>query len=153
LNRSARKAGRRALAAILKAQRGARNVPFLAVTRLIRCATHGAIAPYEYVFERQYAGNINGPSLWGKNGVISMNRIAETFWIASALALGVALAVAALPIVAIVCFLALALPVAMQSVRQRYCGDVVSPSTRNGSAGRSRVPPTIETTYTVDDRS
>ncbi|UVK52432.1 hypothetical protein DBIPINDM_005805 [Mesorhizobium sp. AR02] len=39
-----------------------------------------------------------------------MNRIAETFWIASALVLGVALAVIAVPIVAIVCFLALALP-------------------------------------------
>jgi hypothetical protein len=83
-----------------------------------------------------------------------MNRIGETFWIASALVLGVALAVVAVPIAAIVCFLALALPVAMRRVnRHRYSGDVVSPSTRNGPADRSRVPPTIETTYTVVGRS
>jgi hypothetical protein len=83
-----------------------------------------------------------------------MNRIAETFWITSALVLGVALAVVAVPIVAIVCFLALALPAAMRRVhRHRYCGDVVSPSTRKGPADRSRVPPIIETTYTVVGRS
>jgi hypothetical protein len=88
---------------------------------------------------------------FGENGAISMNRIAETFWITSALVLGVALAVVAVPIV--VCFLALALPVAMRRVhRRRYCGDVVSPSTRKGPADRSRVPPTIGTTYTVLDR-
>jgi hypothetical protein len=91
---------------------------------------------------------------FGENGVFSMNRIAETFWIASALVLGVALAVIAVPIVAIVCFLALALPVAIRRVhRRRYCGDVVSPSTRKGQADRSRVPPSIETTYIVVRRS
>jgi hypothetical protein len=84
-----------------------------------------------------------------------MNRIAETFWIASALVLSVALAAVAVPIVAIVCFLAVALPVAMRRVvhRHRYCGDVVSPATGKGPADRSRVPPTIETTYTVVRRS
>ncbi|QKD15521.1 hypothetical protein [Mesorhizobium sp. NZP2077] len=91
---------------------------------------------------------------FGQNGVISMNRIAETFWIAAALVLGAALAAVAVPIVAIVCFLALALPVAMRRVhRHRYCGDFISPSTRKGPASWSRLAPTIETTYTVVGRS
>ena len=93
-------------------------------------------------------------SIAPENGAIAMNRTAETFWIAAALILAAALAVVAVPIVAIVCFLAVALPVAVHRVRrQRYCGDVVSPSTRKGPAEGSRVPPTIETTYTVVDRS
>lgn len=83
-----------------------------------------------------------------------MNRIAETFWIAFALVLGAALAAVAVPIVAIVCFLALALPVAMRRVyRHPYCGRVVYPSTRRDPADRSRVAPTIETTHTVVGRS
>ena len=91
---------------------------------------------------------------FAENGVVSMNRIAETFWIASALVLGAALAAIAVPIVAIVCFLALALPVAMRRIqRHSYCGDVVSRSTRKGPADRSGVPLTIETTYTVVGRS
>lgn len=80
-----------------------------------------------------------------------MKRIAEPFWIAAALILGAALAVVAMPIVAIVCFLAVALPGAVQRVRrQRFCG---APSTRKEPAGQSHAPPTIETTYTVVDRS
>jgi hypothetical protein len=79
-----------------------------------------------------------------------MNRVAETFRIVFALVLGVALAVVAIPIVVIVCFSALALLVVMSGVRrQRHHGDVVSRSTRKGPTGQSRVPPTIETTYTV----
>ena len=42
-----------------------------------------------------------------------MNKVAETFWIAAALILGAALAVVSVPTVAIVCFLAVALPVAV----------------------------------------
>jgi hypothetical protein len=121
--------------------------------RFIRCAGHGTTAPYENVYPRQSAGNINCPLL-REHGVIAMNKVAETFWIAAAVILGAALAVVAVPTVAIVCFLAMALPVAVQRVRlQRYCGDFVSPSTRKGAAERPRVPPTIETTYTVVDRS
>lgn len=94
------------------------------------------------------------PHCFEKNGVISMNRIAETFWIASAPVLGVALAVVAVLIVAVVCFLALALPVAIRRVhRHRHCSDVISASTRKGPADRSRIAPTIETTYTVVGRS
>jgi hypothetical protein len=78
-----------------------------------------------------------------------MKITSDTFPIAFALILGVALAVVAIPIVVIVCFSALAFIVVKQSVRrQRHYGDVVSRS-RKGPAGQSRVPPTIETTYTV----
>lgn len=79
-----------------------------------------------------------------------MNRVAETFRIAVVPVLGVSLALVAIPIVVIVCFSALALFVVMQRVRrQRRYGDVVSRVARKSPAGRSRVPPTIEATYTV----
>lgn len=118
----------------------------------IQCARHHGIL--RICIPAEMRGKHKWVITSGENGVISMNRIAEIFWIASALVLGVALAVVAVPIVAIVCFLALALPVAMRRVhRHRYFGDGVSPSTRKGPADRSRVPPTIETTYTVVGRS
>jgi len=75
-----------------------------------------------------------------------MNRVAETFRIASALVLGGTLAIVLIPIVAIVCFSILALLVAMRGLRRqhRHGGD-----NRKAPAAQSPVPPTIETTYTV----
>ena len=80
------------------------------------------------------------------NGVVSMDRIAETFRIAFALILGGALAIVAIPIVGIVCLSILALLVVMRRLRRQHShGDF----TRKAPAAQSPVPPTIETTYTV----
>jgi len=71
-----------------------------------------------------------------------MNRIAKTFRIVFVPVLSVALAIVAIPIVALVATM-------RRLRRQHRHGDVVSRFTRRAPAARSAVPPPIETTYTV----
>lgn len=83
-----------------------------------------------------------------------MNKIAETFWIASAVVIGTALVVVAVPLLAIVVFLALALPAAIQRfLGERNRRQAVSPAPAEGFSKSHRSPLTIETTYTVLERS
>ncbi|UVK46595.1 hypothetical protein BPNPMPFG_002280 [Mesorhizobium sp. AR07] len=80
-----------------------------------------------------------------------MHRLAESLRTVFALVLGVALAVVAMPTLVALSFSALILFLAVKRIgRYRYHGDILSQPTRKGAAGQSqRIPPIIETTYSV----
>jgi hypothetical protein len=76
-----------------------------------------------------------------------MNRIAEGFWVATALVTSTALLVVFMPIIAIVTLLALALP---RIQRRRTSNDEASRFGGNEPVGQPKFR-VIETTYTVID--
>jgi hypothetical protein len=80
-----------------------------------------------------------------------MNRIAEGFWVATALVTSTALLVVFMPIIAIVTLLALALPTVIGRIqRRRTSNDEASRFGGNEPVGQPKFR-VIETTYTVID--